>query len=55
MRKKPKKLELHLETLRTLDELVLEPVAGGTASACLCSITNCTVRCNFEPVGCGTV
>lgn len=49
MKKQLKKLTLHRETLRSLEEKNLELAAGGTGSACLCSITNCTVQCHFDP------
>ncbi len=52
MKKQPKKLTLHRETLRRLEEETLELAAGGTGSACHCSITNCTSVCHFPVLTC---
>jgi hypothetical protein len=49
MKKKLKKLNLHAETLRSLDTISLEPAAGavGTVAGTVCTgqCTECTVVC----------
>ncbi len=59
MKKNRKKLTLHRETLRRLEEKALAPAVGGTDTntvcgdtACNCSQTNCTAVC-IQGNGCG--
>ena len=47
MKKSPKKLSLHRETLRSLEESAIQEVVGGV-SVRTCG-TPCSATCTFDP------
>ena len=48
MKKTLKKLTLHRDTLRSLEETGLQPVAGGGPTATDCSVTCRAVQTSFD-------